>query len=491
MNRLRHRMVIAAALVALLPAVPLSILVRSLLERSFAWPLSAEVDGALEAALEISREELRREKDALLRRAAGRSDDAAADERPVSRAVREAAGGVLGELPEEVAAWLRDGGAGAAPPGVPERVGGHLVVLLPGNGGVRVLARALPAGATERAARITDAVAMRRTLQAERGAVLRGYVLPFVVTYALLLLVAAWLGSLLARRIARPVEALAEAARRVGRGDLDTRVDVTASGEMGDLVRAFNGMVGELAAQQRELARLERMAAWRDLARTLAHEIKNPLTPIQLAIQQLADQTPPSGDRAYAALVSDCVEIVNEEVEALRRLVREFSEFARLPQPRPAAHDLADLLDDLGRLYGKRLACRAGAESLPARYDESELRRALINLIDNGMAACREAGRAERVELSASLDAAGGVVLRVSDDGDGVPPANRARIFEPDFSTKSEGMGLGLAIVDGIVRGHGGSIVLEEGGERGAAFTIRLPGPEHEGGGAPGTGGKS
>ncbi|MBZ0269235.1 GHKL domain-containing protein, partial [bacterium] len=258
-----------------------------------------------------------------------------------------------------------------------------------------------------------------------------------------------------------------------------------APGEMGDLVRAFNGMVEELDAQQRELARLERLAAWRDLARTLAHEIKNPLTPIQLAIQQLGDQTPPGGDPAYATLVNDCVEIVNEEVEALRRLVREFSEFARLPQPQPAGGDLAALLEDLSRLYGERLACRPAATALPAVYDEGELRRALINLIDNGIAACREAGRAERVEIAASLAADGAAVLRVTDDGNGVPEANRERIFEPDFSTKSGGMGLGLAIVDGIVRGHGGTITLEEGAGRGAAFTIRLPAAETEAPGAP------
>jgi two-component system nitrogen regulation sensor histidine kinase NtrY len=164
---------------------------------------------------------------------------------------------------------------------------------------------------------------------------------------------------------------------------------------------------------------------------------------------------------------------VNEETDSLRRLVREFSEFARLPAPRPTPGDLSTLLGDLSRLYGERVTYHVRSSPLHARFDEAELRRALINLIDNGLAACREAGRPERVTLSATTNA--DVAIRAADEGCGIAPENRERIFEPNFSTKSEGMGLGLAIVAEIVRGHGGRIEVESEVGSGTTFTVHLP----------------
>jgi nitrogen fixation/metabolism regulation signal transduction histidine kinase len=304
--------------------------------------------------------------------------------------------------------------------------------------------------------------------------VLRGFVLPFLLTYALLLGVAVAVGAWLAGRIAGPVEALAAGASRVGAGDLVTRVETDAPGEVGRLVDAFNQMVADLAAQRDELVRLERVAAWRDLARRLAHEIKNPLTPIQLAVQQLGEKLPadPGSSPEYRKLMTECVAIVDEEVEALRRLVKEFSEFARLPKPEPAPGDVGVLLDEMVKLYGAERVTRAGAAT--ARFDAAEMKRALINLVDNGLAACRAADRPERVELSCAA-AAGAVEIRVRDGGTGIATDVTSRIFEPDFSTKKEGMGLGLAIVEGIVRGHGGAISVESQPGQGATFTIRLP----------------
>jgi nitrogen fixation/metabolism regulation signal transduction histidine kinase len=230
---------------------------------------------------------------------------------------------------------------------------------------------------------------------------------------------------------------------------------------------------------------LERVAAWRDLARGLAHEIKNPLTPIQLAVQQLGDRYPrappgsaPSAGRdEYRALLDECVEIVNEEVAALRRLVKEFSEFARLPEPRPEPGDLGALAEEVVRLYGEERAARAGGGEVPATFDPGDLKRALINLVDNGLAACRAAGRPERVEIAAEPYGAG-ARIRVTDGGAGIAPENLARIFEPNFSTKTEGMGLGLALVEGIVRGHGGTVAVDSRPGEGAMFTIELPGRE-------------
>ncbi|MBU1676324.1 GHKL domain-containing protein, partial [bacterium] len=180
-------------------------------------------------------------------------------------------------------------------------------------------------------------------------------------------------------------------------------------------------------------------------------------------------------DENHREALATCELIVGEEVDGLRRLVAEFSDFARLPRPRLRDEDLVPLVRDLARLYGDRLKVSPAAASLLGRFDAKELRRALVNLIDNGLNSCAQAGVESRVTLSARNDKDGGLVLVVADGGVGIPPEHRDRIFEPDFSTRKEGMGLGLAIVDGIVHGHGGEIEIDSNPGAGAVFTLRIP----------------
>ncbi len=444
MKRIRTRLVAACLATALLPAIPLSLLVRNLVERSVSAPMARETERALEAALEESRERLALEKRSF-------EEEIRTTGLPQSGADSSAT----------IEQLVLDG----------DRLVASVVLA---DGRRATFDRALPPGMRERADRVTETLGMLRALEKERGAVVRGDVLPFVLAYALLLAVGAALGALLARRIARPVEALARAARRVGAGDLTTRVTEPAPGEVGALVDSFNAMIADLEANREERARLERLAAWRDLARKLAHEIKNPLTPIQLAVHQATDQVAARGGED-AAMARECREIVDEEIDRLRRFVREFSEFARLPKPEIAPGDLAALAADVARLYGEdRVALEIGAAPIPARFDAAEIRRALVNLIDNGLAACREAGAPECVELHAS---AGGGQARIDviDRGAGIAPEHLARIFEPSFTTKKDGMGLGLAIVEGIVRGHGGTIRAESTPGKGTVVRMSWP----------------
>jgi nitrogen fixation/metabolism regulation signal transduction histidine kinase len=476
-RRLRTRLILAFVVVALLPAVPLVVLVRDLLERSFAPPFAAEAANALEAALTDQRARLRAEEHAFAREVARRAPAIAAGTYAPDPDAPERVFPLAdpGDAPPALVAWAKKQ-ADARPDAAPSRVGSWLATAVADPAGrTWVIARPLPDGLTERAQRAVDTIALLRAFREDRAAVLRGFVVPFLLSYALLLAVAVAVGAIVARRIARPVEALSAGAARVGAGDLGTRVQAAGSGEVGRLVTAFNRMVEDLAAQRNELARLERIAAWRDLARSLAHEIKNPLTPIQLAVQQLVQRGPSAeADPAYRALLDECAGIVDEEVESLRRLVKEFSEFARMPRPEPEPADAGALLDDLVRLYGDERAARAGGGPVPARFDPREMKRALINLVDNGLAACRAANRPERVDLACAAEA-GGVRIAVTDRGTGIAEADRARIFEPNFSTKTEGMGLGLALVEGIVRGHGGTIAVESAPGEGTTFTIRLP----------------
>jgi nitrogen fixation/metabolism regulation signal transduction histidine kinase len=490
---------VAFLLVALLPAVPLSLVVRNLLERSLAPALDTDLEAALEAGLEETRATLQRRRVAIDAWAARLTAvPVLADSLGAAAAGDSAAGSAAASMPRLVildaadhplTAEAREAALARWPElaeseqdEVPRRIGPWLARTFVGaDGRLARLALALPAGTVSRAGRLTEGIGLLRTLRRERGRVLVSFVGPFLVVYGLLILVALAAGGLLARRLVRPLEALVAGTRRVASGDLRTPVEADGPGEVGDLVRSFNAMLSRLELQRRELGRLERIAAWRGMARTLAHEVKNPLTPILLAVQEVRDGYG-GEDTEYRALLDECLEIVREEVEHLRALVRDFGDFARLPQPEPQAGDLAALLAELGRLYGDQARIVA-PPTAPAWFDAAALRRVLVNLVDNGLAACREASRPERVEIALELDDAL-VRLRVADRGVGIPRELRERIFEPDFTTKGQGgMGLGLAICTSIVAGHGGSLAVAGAPGEGTVMTVELPRTPPPGGG--------
>jgi two-component system, NtrC family, nitrogen regulation sensor histidine kinase NtrY len=293
-------------------------------------------------------------------------------------------------------------------------------------------------------------------------------------------LLALVLGMLVSRRITRPVEALTEAARRLGSGQLDATVTTRASGEVRTLVETFNRMMGELKTTTDKLVASERVAAWQEVARRLAHEVKNPLTPIRMSLETLlawADKDP----ARTAQAIKDSAPAVLEEVERLRRIVDEFSRFARLPKPELAPLDLSELAGQVLSLYSERPVAGPGSPvlryqtSLPkglrVRADKDQLTQVLVNLVKNAEEAMAATGGTVRVSTVTEGSSA---VLRVADEGPGVPEENRSRLFEPYVTTKSDGTGLGLAIAARICQEHQGSLSLDD-APKGATFAVRLP----------------
>ena len=312
-------------------------------------------------------------------------------------------------------------------------------------------------------------------LEAERG-IVRAFGTLVAVGLALALL----LGLLIARRVTRPVEAVTAAAREVAQGKLDLRVDERASGEVGELVSAFNKMTGELRATTEQLVASERVAAWQEVARRLAHEIKNPLTPIQMSLETLRAAKRAENPR-FGALFDESAGAVLEEVERLRRIVDEFSRFARLPRPELSRVDMGDLAAQVLALYqspppGITLS-QALEPGLYALADRDLLTQVLVNLVKNAEEALGDKGGHIKVR---ALRRGDDVVVEVSDTGPGIRPEDRNRLFEPYFTTKSGGTGLGLAIAARICQEHGGR--LEVGGEpgKGASFTLSLPAASEE-----------
>lgn len=291
-------------------------------------------------------------------------------------------------------------------------------------------------------------------------------------------------GTWLSRPITGPIEELSRAAVRVGAGELDVRVEHDRDDEVGELVVMFNQMVTEIADSRQSLARAERIAAWRDAARQVAHEIKNPLTPMQMAMETLR--------KAYRvkhadldAIVDESTQAVLDEVRSLSRIVSEFSEFARLPKPRLEQLSALELLETTSRLYGSPPesitveldSARLAAADLPmVSADRDQLGRALINLVKNAIEAMQASGGI--VLLDAEANERGGkpgVTLRVSDNGPGMTDEVKGRLFKPYFTTKKTGTGLGLAIVEQIVAEHAGAIDVTTSPGAGTTFDVWLP----------------
>ncbi len=286
------------------------------------------------------------------------------------------------------------------------------------------------------------------------------------------LFVAVCIGLVFAYRISRPVRALALGAQRVSHGDLTVRLPAGPADEVGDLMAAFNTMTVDLSGARDRLLRGERQAAWAQIARRLAHEIKNPLTPIQLAIEDV-ERSRLRGDPDLDQTIARAAQTIKAEVRALRELVREFNDFARSPAPRPEPVDVNELLDRAVDLYvPSTVEVQRDYGSSPARVtaDPDLLARAFGNLVKN---ACEAMDGRGQIVLETRGDPEG-VTIAVADTGPGIAREDRDRIFAPYFTTKAEGTGLGLAVVRRVVEDHGGTLDLAP-AERGARFVVRLP----------------
>jgi nitrogen fixation/metabolism regulation signal transduction histidine kinase len=235
------------------------------------------------------------------------------------------------------------------------------------------------------------------------------------------------------------------------------------------------------------LVRTQRVAAWRDVARRLAHEIKNPLTPIQLCAERIRRHLgqAPSPTKE---LVDECTSTIVGEVESLKSLVDEFAQFARLPAPRAVPSNLNAVIADTLALYNGLFSVIAldrklGQAIPPVRLDVEQIRRVIVNLIDNAIEALggtqappRPGGEPPRITIETQHDPVNAVArVVIADNGPGVPVGDREKLFMPYYSTKHRGSGLGLAIVRRIVAEHGGSIEVGENVPTGSRFVLELP----------------
>jgi two-component system, NtrC family, nitrogen regulation sensor histidine kinase NtrY len=504
-GRIRPRLALAIVLTALIP-VSVAILlahtmVRQTSERFYVPEVGARLDQALGLYQELARAvktAMRQEAAAIarhepLRRAAAAGDRAAIrrelgrlfPEYPdlVSLTVEDAEGNPLAELNRgrpldpakendleeriplvEVPGPASDAGQPAGP---------TLVALFAAD-------RARFEGLDEMSQFVDtyDKIAQRRQVDEQ------SYLYAYAALLGLTILAAVGVGSALARGVSRRIVKLAHATQQVAAGDLSIRVPERGADEITDLARAFNRMLGEVEASRARIEYLQRMGAWQEMARRLAHEIKNPLTPIQLAVQEIHRRYD-GGDEHYRKLVDSTLEIVEDEVGTLRRLVSEFSDFARLPRAELEEADLVEFLTEQEERLASPPDGGPGTQAEivvqvpegPARVylDRQMLRRALINLVRNAVQAGAGGGRST-ITVQVRLARDGDFwAIDIDDDGPGIPKKMREAVFDPYVTTKTEGTGLGLAIAKKIVVEHAGTIEALDSPLGGARIRVRIP----------------
>ena len=293
------------------------------------------------------------------------------------------------------------------------------------------------------------------------------------------ILLAILLSSWAAARVTRPVEQLAEAAREVADGKWNTQVEVTSSDELGELARAFNRMTLELTEQREKLLQSERVAAWRELARRLAHELKNPLFPLQLTVENLIRARQQSPEM-FEEILQESSTTLLAEIANLKNIISRFSEFSKMPQPQFRQIDMNEVVRNVSRLFQAQFSgsARPAIELMldlgdlqPIAGDAELLHRALSNLVLNAMDAMPEGG----VLTLRTRQDGDSALIEVSDTGSGLTPEECARLFTPYYTSKAHGTGLGLAIVQSVVSDHGGRISVRCEPGQGATFRIELP----------------
>ncbi len=493
-SRLQRRLFILFFLLSFLPAATILLVNWRTIQRHLGILESPGLLTSLESSLDLARETLQRERDATRAAAmeigtavesALRSDDLGLPSPPHGTSYRFidgerdttlSSGGGSSVLPAPAAI---DASAWELPARMSVGDREALVTVLSlsrsGSEAYLVFARDLDEEQVGRIDTIVQGSSRARQLRLYYGSLLRGDTLLTLAILGVVLLAASlYLSRRLAARIGGPLKELVDGTEIIAAGNLDHRVRVRALDELNDLVEAFNEMTSDLKRTKEERARAERIAAWEGIARRLAHEIKNPLTPIGLSMHRIRN-------KVDDPMVLDCVNTVLEETDNLERLANEFAQYARLPAPAIERVDLVKLLRGVTKLYASRGEIAVEWDGWPNEVwidaDAGLLRQAFSNLVKNAVEAMGGRGGLTLTHR----DENGIIAVRVEDTGPGLSTGED--VFAPNFTTKESGTGLGLAIARKIIEDHGGSITAvgsavgaaEATVGTGAVFRIELP----------------
>jgi two-component system nitrogen regulation sensor histidine kinase NtrY len=298
----------------------------------------------------------------------------------------------------------------------------------------------------------------------------------YINVYVLLIVLAILVTVLVSRFITRPLQLIKDKLREIGLGKSNEKIDWTRKDEIGSLVEEYNRMIDELAKSAEMLARSERESAWREMAKQVAHEIKNPLTPMKLSVQHLQkawDEKAPDWEKRLAVFTRTIV----EQIDSLSEIASEFSDFAKMPAANIEKIELTSIIKSAAELYHHHNNIKIVIDHIANEYyvmaDKRQLLRVFNNLIQNAVQAI---GMKNDGLISINLlEENDFYLIRISDNGTGITDEQASKIFSPSFTTKSSGMGLGLAMVKSILTIIGGNVTFESIPGEGATFSVKIP----------------
>ncbi len=502
-GRLRARLLVYFVSTAFLASVPATVITARFIGGVMDSWYSADISGALQDARDFALDAYRYRLKVLERTATSRSiersirlavsGDAAAsaavlaaedtalvavqaferraDGTWVGLAVAGDAGRTLGAFPGAKQGFL---------PRDPERDGNSIrYVLAPGPTAIRVVTFDLGTDFDARVARIERAVGMADSARALRPRLSATLAILYFAFSLPTILMAVIIAFSMATAVTQPIVSLADATKRVAEGDFSVRIFARPNDELGILVAAFNAMVRDLEASRASILQVEKVNVWKEIAQRLAHEIKNPLTPIKLSAERVLKRWK-NDPATLGEIIEESMMAVIQEVDGLSVMLVDFRDFARLPLPNLSWTPLRELVEETAALYRSsypsvEFRYEAMDPALSAMIDRRHISRVLSNLIVNAVDAMNGSGILEfRSDLVKKRDCRY-CRLSVRDNGAGIPEPDRALIFTPYFTTKASGTGLGLSIVERIVVDHGGTIWFDTAEGIGTTFYIDLP----------------
>ncbi len=343
--------------------------------------------------------------------------------------------------------------------------------------GILLLAKILPEKFTEKANMIASSLQAYKQMELYKKPLVKGITTAIVIVVALfIVLIAIVVSYFISKGITEPIKVLLDGTKNIASGNLDFEIKYNAKDEIKILINAFNQMTKEIRTGKQALFHAQRMAAWRDIARRIAHEIKNPLTPIRLSAERLKKKY---GDKDFESVLNKSVDTIVKEVDNLKNLVGEFSEFARMPQMHLKVENLNNIIIESLNMFeaisNVKIETHIDNKIPPLNLDKQRIKEVILNIINNSIEAFE--GKEGKIKIStySKTNVFGEFVyLEIEDNGPGMPDEVYSQIFDPYFTKKKGGTGLGLSIVEKIITEHRGKIKCESQLGKGTKFIIEF-----------------
>ncbi len=343
--------------------------------------------------------------------------------------------------------------------------------------GLLVIGQFLPENFSDNANRIALALQSYKQMQLYKKPIIQGATTFIIIIMTLIVfLVAIIVSYIISKNITEPIKILLDGTKRIVAGDLNFEIKYNAKDEIKLLINAFNHMTRELLASKQALTHSQRLAAWRDIARRIAHEIRNPLTPIKLSVERLVEQ---SKSKNFNAILKKSSKTILDEVNRLDLLIGEFSEFAKIPQLHFKLKSLNHIIIDTLNVFSgvKSVSFKTELEKdLPIlNLDDKRIKEVLINLINNSIEAIDHKNGIINIMTYSKVNIFGKFVcIEIKDNGRGISKDKLVKIFDPYFTTKKDGTGLGLAIVEKVISEHHAKIKCESEVKKGTKYIIEF-----------------